>query len=87
MSLREFRRWSYFEATVQPLPDRLADLHNAILCATVCNLVRSADSPAIQPDDFFVLKDRTPPAPRPKPVNGETTITEADRFRAALGGR
>jgi hypothetical protein len=61
MSLRELYDWGRLEAFHQPLPDRLSDLHSALLCSIVVNLVRSADAQPARPADFFVICDRQPP--------------------------
>jgi hypothetical protein len=54
---REFTDWLRFEATVSPLPDKLADLHNAIVCSLIVNAVRSADSPPARPADFLIINE------------------------------
>jgi hypothetical protein len=78
MSWRELADWQRFEALHQPLPDRLADLHNAVLCSVVVNLARSADSDPARPSDFFVIRDREPP-----PADD---LSEVDRQRLAWRG-
>lgn len=62
--------WIRFEATVSPLPDRLADLHNALACSTMVNLQRTSDSPPVTPREFFVIKDQAP---------DDDGLTEAER--------
>jgi hypothetical protein len=71
MTERELRDWYRFEALHEPLPDRLADLHNALLCSIVVNLVRTADATPVGPADFFCIHDRAPP-----PAD---TMSEVDR--------
>jgi hypothetical protein len=71
MPLRELYDWGRLEAFHQPLPDRLADLHSALLCSIVVNLVRSADAQPAQPSDFFVIRER-----EPQPDDG---LNEIDR--------
>jgi hypothetical protein len=58
MTLRELRRWQWFDAVDEPLPDRLADIHNAMLLSTIINLERAADSAPASPSDFFVIRER-----------------------------
>jgi hypothetical protein len=72
MTERELRDWYRFEALHEPLPDRLADLHHAILCTIAVNLMRSSDAAPASPADFFCIRDREPPKPAP-------TMSEAER--------
>jgi hypothetical protein len=79
MSHRELVHWYRFEALHEPLPDRLADIHGAVLCALVVNLVRAADDQPINPRDFFVIREPEPPPP-------DDGLTEAERQRRAWRG-
>jgi hypothetical protein len=79
MSHRELRDWRLFEALNQPLPDRLADIHNGLLCSLMVNLVRSEDSPAVRPDDFFVIREPVSP-------QADDGLSEVDRQRLAWRG-
>lgn len=79
MSERELRDWFSFAAE-RPLPDELADLHNALLCSIVANLARSADSPPFQVADFLVLTRRPPPE-LPDDV---VEVSEGERFARSL---
>ena len=72
MSLRELYDWGRLEAFHQPLPDRLSDLHSALLCSIVVNLVRSADCQPARPADFFVIREREQPPP-------DDGVSEIDR--------
>jgi hypothetical protein len=72
MTHRELMEWHRFEATVSPLPDRLADIHSAMLCALVVNVAGAAGSSPITASDFFVIKD-----PPPEPL--DDGLTEAER--------
>ena len=78
MSLRELRDWQWFEAAHEPLPDRLADVHNGMIASLMVNLNRTAESAPVTPADFFVIKDRTAPT---KPE-----VPEIDRLRAQWRG-
>ena len=71
MTERELRDWYRFEALHELLPDKLADLHNALLCSIVVNLVRTADAMPVGPADFFCIRDRVPPPAE--------TMSEVDR--------
>lgn len=77
MSMREFIDWQRFEST-EPLPDRLADIHAAMLCSIVVNLARASDAAPAMPGDFMVLRERKPP-----PDDG---LTELDRQRKSWRG-
>lgn len=83
MSQRELLDWYRFEAFTELLPDRLADLQNALLCSLVVNLVRSSDAQPVRPADFFVIRDPTPPPPV---VAKSDTISEAERQRRIWRG-
>jgi hypothetical protein len=61
MSWREVQDWRRFDAHNQPLPDRLADLHHALLRAQMVNMVRSAESAPAQVADFLVIHAPAPP--------------------------
>jgi hypothetical protein len=63
MSLRELLDWQRFEALHQPLPDRLSDLHMAMLCSIIVNLVRPSDAAPARAADFLVIRDRDPSPP------------------------
>jgi hypothetical protein len=76
MSDRELRHWRLFDAVHAPLPDRLADIHSALLASIMVNLNRAADSPAVSPSDFYVIRDRTP----------DPEVAEIDRLRAQWRG-
>ena len=79
MPHRELRDWRLFEVLHQPLPDRLADIHNSLLCSLMVNLTRSADAAAVRPDDFFVIREPTPRA-------DDDGVSEVDRQRLAWRG-
>jgi hypothetical protein len=73
MTSRELVDWYRFEALHEPLPDKLADLQNAILCSIAVNLMRSPDATPVEPADFFCIRERKPP---PSPAN---KMSEAER--------
>jgi hypothetical protein len=73
MTEREFVDWHRFEALHEPLPDRLADLHHAVLCSIAVNLMRSSDAAPVAVTDFFCIQDRAPPPRR------ASTMSEAER--------
>ena len=77
-SLNELIRWRLFDAE-WPLPDVLSDIHNAMRCAIAVNSVRSADTPAVDTNEFRVLRERVKPKDEPE-------VIEAHRFRAQFGG-
>jgi hypothetical protein len=77
MSMRELRDWQWFDAVSGPLPDRLADIHNAMVLSTMVNIMRSPDSAPVLPSDFFVIRDRAEP---------EEPVPEIDRLRAQWRG-
>jgi hypothetical protein len=80
MTERELRDWYRFEALHELLPDKLADLHHALLCSIVCNVARSADAAPFGPADFYCIRDRAPP----RAADAES---EVDRqMRAWRGG-
>ena len=58
MTVRELLDWHRFEALHQPLPDRLADIHVAMLASIIVNLARSSDSIPARPADFLVIRER-----------------------------
>ena len=78
MSLRELLDWHRFEALHQPLPDRLADIHVAMLASIIVNLARSTDSIPARPGDFLVIRERELP-----PDDG---LSEVDRQMANWRG-
>lgn len=83
MSERELRDWYRF-AVEHPLPDELADLHNALLCQIVANIARSADSPALQLADFLILSPRVAVPELPEGVE-VVELSEAQRFKRFVG--
>ena len=78
MSHRELRDWQRFEATQQPLPDKLADMHFALLASLIVNRTRSADSPPAALSDFYLIKDAAPAV--------DDGLTEAERAAALWRG-
>lgn len=78
MTHRELLDWRRFDALNQPLPDKLADLHAAMLCSIVVNIARSAEATPASPADFFVIRDPAPP-----PDDG---LSEVDRQMLAWRG-
>lgn len=60
MTHRELRDWQRYEATVSPLPDRLADMHFALLSSLVINRTRSSDSEPVAMSDFYLIKEAPP---------------------------
>jgi hypothetical protein len=78
MTMRELLDWQRFEAMHEPLPDRLADIHVAMLAAVIVNLARSPDAHAVRPADFLVIRDLEPP-----PDDG---LSEIDRQMANWRG-
>ena len=78
MSMRELRDWQWFDAVEEPLPDRLADIHNGILASLMVNIMRAPDSAPVSPADFLVIRDRTAPA--------QPEVPEIDRLRAQWRG-
>lgn len=79
MSFRELRDWLRFEA-MQPLPDKLADLHAAILCSIAVNLMRAPESTPARPEDFLVIR------PLVERVASDDGRSEAERARAQFYG-
>jgi hypothetical protein len=79
MTVRELLDWHRFEALTQPLPDRLSDIHFAMLAAIICNLARSAESQPASAADFFVLREPAPPPP-------DDGLSEVDRQMLAWRG-
>jgi hypothetical protein len=77
MSQRELIDWQLFELE-QPLPDRLSDLHAAMLASIVVNIARSSDAAPVTPTDFLILRARAP-----EPDDG---LDEIDRQRMAWRG-
>jgi hypothetical protein len=77
MTRRELMDWRRFELQA-PLPDRLIDIHFGMVCSIMVNLMRSADTTAAQPSDFFVLRER-----EPQPDDG---MSEIDRLRLQWRG-
>jgi hypothetical protein len=61
MSWREVYDWRRFDALNQPLPDRLADLHHALLRAQMVNMLRAAESAPAQVADFLVIREPASP--------------------------
>jgi hypothetical protein len=57
MSDRELRDWALFDATCEPLPDRLIDIHFAQMASLVCNLVRSSDAQPITAQNFYRIRE------------------------------
>jgi len=78
--MREYVMWRKFNSE-HPFPFELIDLHGAMLCSVVLNLVRSADSP---PHDMrkFLLLDR----PKVEEDDGaDGGMSEASKFAVAIG--
>ena len=73
MTMRELIDWQRFEAMHEPLPDRLADIHVAMLAAIIVNLARAPDAMPARPADFLVIRDRVGELP---PDDG---LSEIDR--------
>jgi hypothetical protein len=61
------------------MPDRLHDIHNAMICSMIANILRDPQSPAVRPSQFFVLRDE----PEPEPEQ----LSEAQRFKRALSAQ
>lgn len=78
MTVTELRDWARFEAFHQPLPDKLADLHFAIVSSIVVNLARGSEGTPAKPADFLVLRERVAPV-----LDGPS---EVDRAMAAWRG-
>lgn len=78
MPLRELRDWQWFDMAHEPLPDRLADIHNGMIIATMVNIMRAPDSPPVLPSDYFVIREREPGA--------QPALSEIDRLRAQWRG-
>jgi hypothetical protein len=72
MTERELVDWYRFEAMHELLPDKLADLHNALLCSIVVNLVRTTEATPVGPADFYCIQDR-------EPRRHAETMSEAER--------
>lgn len=81
MSHRELMDWARFEAATSPLPDRMLDLHMAIVSSLIVNAVRSGDSPPVAPADFLIIREA-----RPAPAPIDDGLTESDRLRAIWNG-
>jgi hypothetical protein len=80
MSVREFKSWQKLDAQYVPLPDRLNDLHTALLASLMVNLQRASDAAPTPMSEFFIIKDREPPAP------AFAAPSEIDRLRAQWRG-
>ena len=78
MSLRELLDWHRFEALHQPLPDRLGDIHVAMLASIIVNLARSTDSIPARPADFLVIRERE--------LSPDDGLSEVDRQMANWRG-
>ena len=78
MTMRELLDWQRFEALHEPLPDRLADIHIAMLAAVIVNLARSPDAHPVRPAEFLVIRDL-----EPLPDDG---LSEIDRHMANWRG-
>lgn len=78
MTKRELLHWQLFDAAHEPLPDRLADIHFGMVLSAMVNMMRSPDSAPASPSDFYVIRDRTEPAPE--------AVPEIDRLRAQWRG-
>lgn len=82
MTQRELHDWLRFEALTQPLPDKLSDIHFAMVCSVATNLARALyapDAQAATPRDFMVIRDREPAPP-------DDGLSEVDRQRIAWRG-
>jgi hypothetical protein len=79
MTQRELLDWQRFESVHQPLPDRLGDLHTALLASIIVNLARSADATPARPADFLVIREPEPPPP-------DDGLSEVDRQMLAWRG-
>jgi hypothetical protein len=71
------RHWQWFDMAHEPLPDRLADIHNGMIMATMVNIMRAPESAPVAPSDFFVIRERAEP---------EEPVPEIDRLRAQWRG-
>jgi hypothetical protein len=79
MSMRELLDWQRFEVNHQPLPDRLSDIHIAMVCSIIVNLARSPESMPVQLADFLILRDR-------QPEPNADRVSEVDRQMANWRG-
>ena len=79
MSWRELRDWRRFEGFHQPLPDKLDDLHVAMLASMMVNLTRTPESMPAQVTDFLMIQE-------PKPPPKDDGLSEVDRQRLAWRG-
>jgi hypothetical protein len=79
MSWSELRDWQRFEQ-LEPLPDRLADIHFATLIATMINLNLAADSTPASARDYFVIREVEPG------LEVDDGLTEAERLSIAFRG-
>lgn len=82
MSWRELQRWQMFDA-LHPLPGRLSDIHHGMLMSALCNLTRSADSPAAVAADYFVIRE---PRLEPEAETQPSELTEAERLQRMWHG-
>jgi hypothetical protein len=80
MTARELYHWRLFDAGHEPLPDRLADIHFAMIATIMVNLMRSTETAPAEPADYFVIRDRT--APR----GHADQVSEIDRLRTQWRG-
>lgn len=72
MTERELIDWLRFEGHHEPLPDRLSDIHHAVLVSVTANLQRGPDTPAFTAADFFVIR-------QPQPAPRDDGLTEVER--------
>lgn len=85
MTVREFRDWQLFEQD-QPLPDKLGDLQNALLCVVATNIMRSGDTPPAQLADFLILKPPAEPETARYDDSPQPVTNEGEAFKRALRG-
>jgi len=79
---RELTEWMAYERVAGPLGPERADLHAAIVAATVANAMRGKKGRPFKPADFMPQWDR----PSPVEQTGDDHLRIVKQLQAAFGG-
>jgi hypothetical protein len=77
--LVEYGKWRQFESE-HPFPSDLIDLHGAMLCSIIVNLVRAEGSTPQDMKQFLLLRKRSV-----EDIAETEEVTEASKFASMLG--
>lgn len=85
ISSRELVEWMAFDA-VEPLGESRADLRMGIVAATVANVNRASNQPAVAPADFVPGYWDEEPDEEDAPADWQGMLATVEALNAAFGG-